>query len=184
MNETGDQPQKKADKAVRQRQKTEINDRIIDFAVKRAGVKEQYDDHFVTIYASSLLGRRFYRVDWNFEDEEPNYTAYVGEKLDDPAVLEYHDDEKALIHSLSVLYAEDDKSFKATKLKQWTDMSLDAIAGLIALIITGMIGYVVIKQMDAPQLWNVFAVIIGYYFGKSVTKSPASPLQGTARRGS
>jgi hypothetical protein len=67
------------DQAV-QRPKTEIEDKIIDFVAKRSGVKERYDDYFVTIYANSLLGQRIYCVDWAFEDEQPYYTSYVGAK--------------------------------------------------------------------------------------------------------
>jgi hypothetical protein len=90
--------------------------------------------------------------------------------------LEYYDDERALMQSLSLLSSEEDKNYRATKFKQITDISLDAIAGVIAVAIRALIAYCVvfIPGKDISQLWNIFAVIIGYYFGKNISRNSAS----------
>ena len=118
-------------------EKTQIEDTIRKFVIERSAVKEDYDDYFINIYSNSLLGRRIYKVDWAFEDEEPNYTSFVGLKLDAPDTLEYYDDHDALVQALSLISSEEDKNYKAVKFKQYTDISLDIIAGFIAIAITG-----------------------------------------------
>lgn len=150
---------------------------IIEFAKKHSNSEGQ-KDHYISTTAGPLMNRRIYCVEWGYdEDEEPNYWCYVTSTLDGRPELEYFDDEADLFHSLSVASSENDSIYRVERFRQITGLSLDIFAGVIAVSITAaVIVAVFLGTQNVQQLWSIFAVIIGYYFGRTVTKSaPTKP---------
>jgi hypothetical protein len=149
-------------------------EKIIEFA-KRLSNSQQHKDHYVSTSAGPMLGRRVYCVEWGYdEDEAPEYWCYVTARTHDPSQLEYFDDETALFSALSTVSSEMDNDYRMETLRQRAELAFDVFAGLIALAITiTIIATVFIETKsgkDISQLWNIFAVIIGYYFGKTAMR--------------
>lgn len=150
-------------------------EKIIEFA-KRLSNSQDHKDHYVSTSAGPLVGRRVYCVEWGYDsDQAPEYWCYVAAHINDPSQLEYFDDETQLFHSLSVISSELDNDYRMETLKQRAELALDVFAGIIALAITTAVIVALFRGTpDTGQLWNIFAVIVGYYFGKAVTKRSGS----------
>lgn len=148
-------------------------EQIIEFAKMRSN-SAKHKDHYISTTVGPLLNRKIYCVEWGFDDEEEgaDYWCYVAAPLDGSSNFEYFDDEGNLFHSLSVAASELDNVYRVERFRQITALAFDIFAGVIAVAITGaVIAAVFLGTKDTQQLWSIFAVIIGYYFGRAVTKS-------------
>jgi hypothetical protein len=153
--------------------------KIVEFAKEHSNSRD-HADHYISTNVGPLLGRRVYCVEWGYdEDEDPQYWCYVASRLDNPSDFEYFDDETALFHSLATVSGEFDNNYRIERFRQIAELALDIFAGFIAASITiAVIVAVFMDKKDIGQMWNILAVIIGYYFGKTVVKrSDAKPAK-------